>query len=138
MYTENKLIILKDYILEQMTEGKSLSTICKEKNTISSAEVYRLLNKDTQFREKYTHAREQQALFYAEKMQQTIENLPEKPTREQVDRARLSIDTDKFISSKLLPKVYGSATTQTNIQINNVTPVTGMQIVNEIEEDLSE
>ena len=137
MYTDNKLIELKDYILNEMTSGRSLSTICEGNNALSSSEVYRLLNKDKDFRDRYVHAREQQALFYAEKMQQTIDDLPDKPTREQIDKARLTIDTDKFIAARLLPKVYGSQQ-QTNIQINNnIDPVRGMSIVDE-EEELKE
>ena len=137
MYTDNKLIELKDYILNEMTSGRSLSTICKGNNALSSSEVYRLLNRDKEFRERYVHAREQQALFYAEKMQQTIDDLPDKPTREQIDKARLTIDTDKFIAARLLPKTYGSQQ-QTNIQINNnIEPVRGMSIVDE-EEDIKE
>ena len=130
MYTDNKLIELKDYILNEMTSGRSLSAICKGDNSLSSSEVYRLLNKDKEFRDRYIHAREQQALFYAEKMQQTIEDLPDKPTREQIDKARLTIDTDKFIAARLLPKLYGSSQNQTNIQLN-VSQVTGMQIIDD-------
>jgi len=121
---------LKDNIINEITNGKSLAVICNNESSLSSSEVYRLLNKDEQFRDRYVRAREQQALFYAEKMQQTIADLPEKPTREEVDKCRLSIDVDKFIAARLLPKVYGSNQNQTNIQVN-VSPVTGMQIIDE-------
>jgi hypothetical protein len=128
MYSITDKEKLKDNIINDITNGKSLAVICSKNTNLSSSEVYRLLNKDAEFRDRYVRAREQQALFYAEKMQQTIEDLPDKPTREEVERARLSIDVDKFIAARLLPKVYGTNSNTTNVQVN-VQPVTGMNIV---------
>jgi hypothetical protein len=87
-----------------------------------------------QFKDDYTHARQKQALFYVEKIENVIDNLKtsSEKSRENTDIARLEIDSYKWIASKLLPKVFGNAATQTNIQVN-VTPVTGMQIVDSIE-----
>lgn len=128
MRTQPQIVTIQDEILDLMTQGYSLNSICQEHITMSSAEVYRMLNKYADFREKYVCARAQQALFYAEKMQKTIDDLPAKPTREEIDKAKLSIDTDKFICAKMLPKIYGPLVAQTNIQINTQ-PITGMQIV---------
>ena len=122
----------QDFILDLMSMGYSLNSICTKLNTgdnvISSSEVYRMLNKNEDFRKKYVRAREQQVLFYAEKIQTTVEKLPKNATKEQIDKARLSIDTDKFIASRLLPKVFGPPQAQTNIQINTQ-PITGMTIL---------
>ena len=128
MRTPEQVIQVQDEILELMTQGLSLNTICIDKISMSSSEVYRMLNKNADFREKYVCARAQQALFYAEKMQQTITDLGKKPSREEIDKARLSIDTDKFICAKMLPKIYGPPAAQTNIQINTQ-PITGMKIL---------
>ncbi len=129
----------QDFILDFMSMGYSLNTICTKLNTqsgvISSSEVFRMLNKNADFRDKYVHARAQQALFYAEKMQETIEALPKYPTREEIDKAKLSIETDKFISAKMLPKVYGPPATGPTVLINTQ-PITGMKILDVEHEEI--
>ncbi len=135
MRTPMEVTQAQDDILELMTEGYSLNTICINHITMSSAEVYRMLNKNEDFREKYVCARAQQALFYAEKMQQTVADLPTKPTREEIDKARLSIDTDKFICAKMLPKIYGPPQTGPTVLINTQ-PITGMKIIDVDHEEI--
>ena len=148
MYSNKQLINIKETVLKELTEGKSLNTICKD-NNIQPTQVYRMLNKDTQFCDNYTHAREQQALFYAEKIDKVINDLKDianesindidtdinaikskkKYIRELTDISRLEIDSLKWVSSKLLPKIYGS-NVQNNTQINiNSEPITGMRII---------
>lgn len=124
----------KDKIIKGTLKGMSYATICKEKGFPQSTTFFKWLNSDAQFKTNYVQAREQQALFYAESIEAVINDLKnaENPTRELTDIARLEIDTKKWIASRLLPKVYGSNTSQTNIQVN-VAPVTGMQILDSIE-----
>jgi len=130
MYTIEAKEKIQDNIIEEMINGNSLNAICKLKGYPEQKTIYNWLNKDTQFLQKYTHAREQQALFYAEKIENTITNLKAsaEKSRELTDIARLEIDSYKWIASKLLPKVYGTNNNTTNVQVN-VQPVTGMNIV---------
>lgn len=122
----------KENILKLISEGKSINEIANTNNIPDDNTVYKWLNKDKQFREDYVRAREQQALFYAEKIDKVINDLPDEPTREQLDKARLKVDANKWIASKLLPKVYGSNQQQTNVQVN-IAPITGMEIVDSSE-----
>ena len=139
MYSITERETIKEKILNLISEGKSLNEIQKTKGLPDSNTIYIWLNKDKEFKDNYTRARADQAMFYAEKIEQTISNLKSssEKSRELTDIARLEIDAYKWIASKLLPKVYGSQQ-QTNIQINNnIEPVRGMSIVDE-EEDIKE
>jgi len=51
--------------------------------------------------EQYSHARERQADYYAEKILEVAD------TEEDVNRARLKVDSLKWIASKLKPKTWG-------------------------------
>ena len=139
MYSIIEIEKHKETILQRIATGESLLQICRDKTIPGNDVVYKWLNSDAQFKDDYTHARQKQALFYVEKIENVIDNLKtsSEKSRENTDIARLEIDSYKWIASKLLPKVFGNAATQTNIQVN-VTPVTGMQIVNEIEEEATE
>lgn len=128
MYKGQELIDIKDTILKRITGGESLNKIVNS-GLIDDNTVFRWLNKDTQFRDNYTRARQDQALFYVEKNQEVIEAIPVKPTREQLDKARLILENNRWNASRLLPKVFGNAINQTNIQINTE-QITGMKIVN--------
>ena len=132
MYSLIEIKEIKSKVLQSISEGKSLNEIQKTNGIPDSNIVYTWLNKDKEFKDNYTHARQEQAMFYAEKIESTISTLKAstEKSRELTDIARLEIDSYKWIASKLLPKVYGSNQNQTNIQVN-VSPVTGMQIIDE-------
>lgn len=134
MYKPKEIANYKEIILERLSEGESLNVICQDKGMLSSREVYRLLNKDTDFRHNYTRARHDQALFYVEKNQEVIDAIPKKPTREQLDKARLILENNRWNASRLLPKVFGNAINQTNIQINTE-QITGMKIIDSDEKE---
>jgi len=132
MYKPIERKAIKKNILKEIRKGKSINEI-KNKNGIPDDNtIYTWLNKDAEFKDNYVRARQDQAIFYAEKIQSVISDLKEhEPSRELTDIARLEIDTLKWTASKLLPKVYGSSLNQTNIQVN-VEPVKGMTIVNDM------
>ena len=48
-YKTKQIVNFKETILERMTQGESLNSICKDNDLPSSREVYRLLNKDEEF-----------------------------------------------------------------------------------------
>ncbi len=129
---------IKCNVLNKIEEGRALVEIVNELG-INNSTIYRWLNKDEDFRNNYTRARRNQALFYVERIQEVIYYLhnqvdihgePIELTRERINAAALEIDTYKWIACKLLPKVFGSATDITNVQIN-LNQITGMSITNE-------
>ena len=130
MYNEQQVIDMKQLVLLELSKGNSLDSIVRNKLIKDDNIVYRWLNTDEQFREDYGRARTKQLQFYGERIQKTISALPAEPTREQIAKANLSVEADKWIAARMLPKVYGSNTiNQTNVQV--VAQVTGMSIIDE-------
>lgn len=94
-------------ICEAIAEGKSLKAICADDNTLTQAKVFRWLATFADFREMYARAREAQVeVFAAEIMDITDEVIPPNDNAA-VQRARLRVDTRKWLMSKLAPKKYG-------------------------------
>jgi hypothetical protein len=100
-----------DIICEELAKGKSLTRIRKERPEVPSlALIYRWLENNVIFREKYTKARELQAHHYLDEILDIANNAvadireakhgPEinKPV---ILRAKLQIDTYKWVMGKL-------------------------------------
>lgn len=92
---------IADKILAQIAEGKSLRTICASKDMPSRQWVRRWLREDDDFCCQYARAREDQADHYVDEIIRISEE------EEDVQRARLKIDSIKWIASKLKAKAYG-------------------------------
>lgn len=112
-------------ICEQIAEGFSIRTICKEESMPCAAAVFNWLRKYPEFVEQYEKAKEQQADAFAEDMVDIADdgsndwmakedkdgnNIGWQLNGEHVQRSRLRIDTRKWIASKLKPKKYGEKT----------------------------
>ena len=92
-------------ICEQLSEGKSLRSICKAKKLPSCSTIFLWLSKYPEFSEQYAHAREAQADLLADE----IISIADEPVlfAEQVARNRLRVDARKWMAGKLRPKRYG-------------------------------
>ncbi len=133
MYSEEEAQRIKDQIIDKVEIGQSLLEISKNENMICQDMIYKWLNKDAQFKENYVRAKRYQSLFVWERINGVIHNLKlygKALTNEQVQLARLEIDSDKWYVSKLVPKIFGTAADITNVQIN-LNQITGMSITNE-------
>ena len=89
-------------ICERLASGDSLKQICLTKGMPSERSVFNWLLKDADFLQQYTRARERQADAFAEQLVQIAEDesIP-------VDRARLQVDTKKWIMARVAAKKYG-------------------------------
>lgn len=112
-----------DRICDALADGRSLRSICCDADMPSQATVFRWLGDERyhSFREQYARAREAQAdaLFdetldiaddsandWMERRRQDG-SVEEVFNSENVQRARLRIDTRKWLAGKLAPKKYG-------------------------------
>lgn len=102
---------LFDKICERIADGESLRTICEQDNMPNKATVFRWLAQDEKLGDQYARAREKQAdslfdecLAIADQYDSSekLEN-----DTDHIQRARLRIDTRKWMAGKLRPKVYG-------------------------------
>lgn len=108
-------------ICDQISEGLSLRTICRQEGMPSISTVMKWLTEQPAFSEQYARARESQADALTEEM------LDEARQASGLDAAgvqakRLLIDTLKWRAGKLKPKVYGDKV-QTEITGANGGPV---------------
>jgi len=91
-------------ILDKIVEGRSLVKI------LSSSDKYpeytnfcKFLDSNEEFRQKYVRAKEDQADYLAD----DIMDIADDADPENVQVAKLRVDTRKWIASKLKPKKYG-------------------------------
>jgi hypothetical protein len=100
-YTPEQVAVAKKRVCLEITEGKSLRTICLDP-AMPSAETIRVwLIDDGEFAAQYARAREEQADFYADEIIDIADGAKD------ANLARLQIDARKWKASKLVPKKYG-------------------------------
>lgn len=102
--------------LKRLETGESLRSICRSPDMPSAETFYDWLEKNKNLPERYARAREKGYDFQAEEMEEIArdENMD-------VNRARLLIDTRKWLLAKKMPKKYGDKTeVELNGQINFV------------------
>jgi hypothetical protein len=99
-YTQELADIVCDYIME----GLSLRKIEAIEGMPNRRSILRWLRESPQFQTQYAHAREEQADFYADEMIEIADTEPDSA------KARVRVDTRKWIASKLKSKKYGEAT----------------------------
>jgi hypothetical protein len=93
-------------ICERMSAGESLNRICSDADMPPVSTVRHWVIYDHQgFAAKYARARELQADAWASELVDLARNVP--PDSNHVAKARLEIDTVKWVACKLLPKKYG-------------------------------
>ena len=92
-------------ILAQMTEGKSLTAICKQREMPHVGTVYRWLSEDEGFSDGYARATQARARSYAERMEDVVNQALNGEIRS--DAARVAVDAYKFITTRLMPQLYG-------------------------------
>lgn len=108
-------------ICVRLAEGESLRSICRSGDMPSVGSVFRWMEANERFRERYARARRVQAEVFADEMNDIADDgsndwmgkadeeggVGYKLNGEHIQRSKLRIDTRKWIASKILPKVYG-------------------------------
>ena len=112
-------------ICGEISEGKSLRSICKAARMPSCSTVFLWLSKHPEFSEQYARAREEQADAIADECLDIAENEPD------VQRARLMIDVRKWFASKMKPRKYGDRITQEHTGLDGG-PIQNAWVVNPI------
>lgn len=131
-------------ICERLVEGESLRAICRDEDMPSQSMVFRWLETDEAFRERYARARELQADTFADELTEICddgrndwmlahggEDAGWKANGENIQRARLRVDTRKWIASKLKPKKYGD-----KIETTHQGPNGGPIVISSIDAEL--
>ena len=105
VYPTKKTPQMLNKICEQIALGKSLRSICKDKEMPSLKSVVKWLNEDKDFQDKYSVARENRGDLYGE----MINDIALEVLTGKIDwqRARVTIDALKWTSARMSPKKYG-------------------------------
>ena len=135
---------IADIICERMVCGvedkpESLRSICRSEGLPSMGTVMRWLARHPEFREQYRAAREAQSEMHQEEIIEISDNCTDdvqvlqsseddvslRINHSAIARAKLQIDTRKWIMSKMAPKKYGDKTVLSNDPDNpvNASPV---------------
>ena len=100
LYTDG----LADRICEMLAEGTGMHIICAMPGFPHPVTVYRWLDANEEFRNKYTRARERAADRFASDVIAIADQADE--TIRSVEKARLRIDARKWAAGKFAPKKY--------------------------------
>ena len=95
-----------DTICEEIADGRSLRSICKDEGMPAKSTVFKWLAAVPAFADQYARAREAQADSLADDILDISDNKSLEPN----DR-RIRIEARKWLAGKQRPKVYGDATT---------------------------
>lgn len=112
-YTPDEIAQHKLTVCGRIAEGDSLRKVCSEDGMPARSLVHEWLISDTEFADQYTRAREAQADTLFDEIidiADQYDNLADKLDVEHIQRARLRIDTRKWMAGKLRPKKYGDKT----------------------------
>jgi len=109
-----------DEFCRRIGEGRSERSVCKDPDMPAHATIYKWEQENPEFATQYARARDERAAHLAEEALTIADDLGETPSSEQVQKARLQIDTRKWFAAKLAPKKYGDriqtdATVQANV-----------------------
>lgn len=96
---------LADRICAELAQGKSLRTVCASDEMPALQTIFNWFKSKEGFVGQYARAKEEAADAYVEEMQDLADNV--QVDKDAINKARLQIDTRKWVSSKLKPKKYG-------------------------------
>lgn len=105
-FTEDKAAA----ILAMMVEGLSIKKICEHEDMPDPRTIYRWLSKYETFRQNYARAQQDRTTVFAEELLEISDQYDKSEevlNPDLIQRAKLKIDTRKWLMSKLDPKRYG-------------------------------
>lgn len=92
-------------ICNRIASGRSVTSICKDDDMPSFDTVWRWVNEEEEFSERYARAIQQRALAHADEITLISQRVMQGELPP--DAARVALDAMKWTASRLLPKVYG-------------------------------
>jgi len=145
IYTEQ----LADEICERLSEGQSLRRVCLSDLMPDKSTVFRWLRTKQEFCDQYTRAKRESADALVDEMLDIADDSHndwmEKFTEEEgksdqlnpenIQRARLRIETRKWISARMQPKKYGERIEQTITALAALTDLSLEELNRRIQEN---
>jgi hypothetical protein len=105
---------LADAICELIAQGNSMRAICSSDAMPAKSSIFKWLREHKEFADQYARAKEDALELYADELVEIADDISDDvsgelqmPNSVAVQRARLRVDTRKWILSKLAAKKYG-------------------------------
>jgi len=98
---------IADKVLDRLSNGESLRSICQDADMPDGSTVRKWISRNPDFARQYAIAREEQADSLFDETIHIADAVPKGAANEDIQRARLQIDTRKWVAGKLRPKKYG-------------------------------
>lgn len=98
---------IADIILDRLAGGESLRSICRDPAMPDGSTVRKWIARNPDFSRQYAIAREEQADSIFDETLDIADSIPAEAPNEEIQRARLRIDTRKWVAGKIRPKKYG-------------------------------
>jgi hypothetical protein len=98
---------LADIVLDRLASGESLRAICRDPTMPDGSTIRKWIARLPDFAKQYAIAREEQADSIFDETLDIADRVPPEAPNEEIQRARLRIDTRKWVAGKLRPKKYG-------------------------------
>lgn len=92
-------------ICDRLSEGESLRKICEDEDMPVKSSVLRWIRDKKELRDQYARAKEESSDAWADELVDLIKDT--KADSNEIQKARLQIDTMKWLMSKQRPKKYG-------------------------------
>lgn len=89
--------------LYRIAKGRSVKSVCDDKDMPHRSTIYEWLAQNADFSDRYARASEQRADQYFDEML----DIADKALPEEVQKAKLQIDTRKWVLARMNPKKYG-------------------------------
>ena len=96
---------LETKILNQIAEGKSLHSICRDKDLPDRATIHAWINRDPDFAARYDKAREERGNYYGEKVSEI--GMAVLAGKLDYNNARVAIDALKWTAARMAPQNFG-------------------------------
>lgn len=101
---------MAEKICELIASGMSLRTVCSQDGMPSAVTVCKWLSENEEFSKQYARAREEQAVSFADEIISIADSV--EPDSAAVAKAKLQIDSRKWLAAKMAPKKYGDKVEQ--------------------------
>lgn len=88
--------------LYRIAKGRSVASVCTDDDMPHRATIYEWLAQNPDFSDRYARASEQRADHYFDEML----DIADRALPEEVQKAKLQIDTRKWVLSRMNPKKY--------------------------------
>jgi len=123
-------------IIERMTSGESLKSICRDPHMPRDMSVHQWVDENHDgFALRYARARQALAEYWANEIVDIADSVRRGATAEDIQAARLAIDSRKWIVAKLLPRSYGDRVEQILSVEASAEPQDAMAILLQIAND---